>query len=158
MKILQFLLALTVAYDLDTWHADVTNAFLNSILDKTVYCKFPDGFAQLGKCLKLLHALYGLCRTPQLWQQEFSSTLKKLGLRQIEEEYCLFTDNNGIFLLFYVDDILLLSCKDHFQQVHIICEALLQKYKMKDMGELNWFMGVRVIRYRSQCKLWICQD
>ena len=61
MKILRFLLALTAAYDLDTWHADVTNAFLNSILDETVYCKFPDGFSQPGKCLRLLHALYGLC-------------------------------------------------------------------------------------------------
>ena len=64
IKILRFLLALTAAYNLDTWHADITNAFLNSILDEIVYCKFPDGFVQPGKCLKLLHALYGLCYAP----------------------------------------------------------------------------------------------
>jgi len=64
IKILRFLLALTAAYDLDTWHADVTNAFLNSILNEIVYCKFPDRFTQLGKCLKLLRALYGLCYAP----------------------------------------------------------------------------------------------
>jgi len=29
---------------------------------------------------------------------------------------------------------------------------------MKDLGELNWFLGIRVIRDRQQCKLWICQD
>ena len=44
IKILRFLLALTAAYDLDTWHANVTNAFLNSILDEIVYYKFPDRF------------------------------------------------------------------------------------------------------------------
>ena len=109
IKILRFLLALTAAYDLDTWHADVTNAFLNSILNEIVYCKFPDGFAQPGKCLKLLRALYGLCRAPRLWQQEFVSSLKQLRLQQVEEELCLFTNDNGIFLLFYINDILLLS-------------------------------------------------
>ena len=109
IKVLQFLLALTVAYDLDTWHADVTNAFLNSELDEIVYYKFPDGFTQLDKYLKLLHTLYGLWRAPRLWQQEFSDTLKQLGLQQIEEEPCLFTNDDSIFLLFYVDDILLLS-------------------------------------------------
>ena len=63
IKILRFLLALTAVYNLDTWHADITNAFLNSILDEIVYCKFPDEFMQLGKCLKLLCTLYGLCCT-----------------------------------------------------------------------------------------------
>ena len=29
---------------------------------------------------------------------------------------------------------------------------------MKDLGELNWFLGIRIIRDRSQCKLWLCQD
>jgi hypothetical protein len=43
MKIFRFILALIAVYDLDTWHADVTNAFLNSLLDEEVYCKFPDG-------------------------------------------------------------------------------------------------------------------
>ena len=158
MKVLRFLLALTAAYDLDTWHADVTNAFLNSELDEIVYCRFPDGFFQTGKCLKLLRALYGLRRAPRLWQQEFTSFLKRLGLRQIEEEPCLFTNNKGIFLLFYVDDILLMSRKDCSQEAFRIRDALLQEYDMKELGELRWFLGIRVIRDRSQCKLWLCQD
>src|SRR6266480_2987702 len=157
MKILRFLLALTAAYDLDTWYADVTNAFLNSILDETVYCKFPDGFSQPGKFLRLLHALYSLRQAPRLWQQEFISTLKGLGLQQILEEPCLFTNDDGIFLLFYVDDILLLSHKDHSRQARSIQNALLQTYDMKDLGELKWFLGLQIIRDRSQCKLWICQ-
>ena len=36
MKMFRLTLALTAAYDLDTWHADVTNAFFNSQLDEDV--------------------------------------------------------------------------------------------------------------------------
>ena len=138
---------------MDIWYADVTNAFLNSILDETVYCKFPDGFSQPGKCLRLLRALYGLRQAPRLWQQEFVSTLKGLGLRQILEEPCLFTNDDGIFLLFYIDDILLLSRKDRSRQARSIQNALLQTYDMKDLGELKWFLGLQIIRDRSQCIL-----
>jgi hypothetical protein len=68
MKIFRFILALTAAFDLNTWHADMTNAFLNSLLDEEVYYKLPDGFTQPRKCIKLLRALYGLRRAPLLWQ------------------------------------------------------------------------------------------
>jgi hypothetical protein len=158
MKIFRFILALTAAFDLDTWHADITNAFLNSLLDEDVYCKLPDGFAQPGKCIKLLRALYGLRRAPRLWQQEFSDFLETLGLRQVKEESCLFTNNNGIFLLFYVDDILMVSRKDCVTQASRIRNALLARYELKDLGELNWFLGIRIVRDRRQGKLWICQD
>jgi hypothetical protein len=29
---------------------------------------------------------------------------------------------------------------------------------MRDLGELSWFLGIRVIRDRVQKKLWLCQD
>jgi hypothetical protein len=112
MKIFQLILALTTVFDLDTWHADITNAFLNSLLDEEVYCKLSDGFSQPGKYMKLLRALYGLRRVLLLWQKELSEFLKTQGLRQVKEESCLFINDNGIFLLFYVDDILMISRKD----------------------------------------------
>jgi hypothetical protein len=72
-----------------------------------------------------------------------------LGLRQVKEESCLFTNDNGIFLLFYVDDILIISRKDCIEQALAIRKALIARYKMKDLGELNWFLGIRVIRNRG---------
>ena len=29
---------------------------------------------------------------------------------------------------------------------------------MRDLGELLWFLGIRIIRDRAQHKLWLCQD
>jgi hypothetical protein len=36
--------------------------------------------------------------------------------------------------------------------------ALMQKYEMRDLGKLSWFLGIRIIRDRSQRRLWLCQD
>lgn len=32
------------------------------------------------------------------------------------------------------------------------------KYEMKFIGNLRWFLGIRVLRDRKQKKLWLCQD
>jgi hypothetical protein len=34
----------------------------------------------------------------------------------------------------------------------------MQRYEMRDLGELPWFLGIRVIRDREKRKLWLCQD
>ena len=48
----------------------------------------------------------------EFWQEQFSRALEELGLRPVGGEPCLFTDGDGILILFYVDDIILLSRKD----------------------------------------------
>lgn len=34
----------------------------------------------------------------------------------------------------------------------------MEKFEFKDMGDLKWFLGIRVIRDRDDRKLWLCQD
>ena len=59
-KMFQALMAIMVMFNLEAHQFDTVNAFTNSKLDETVYCKYPEGFHQSGKCLSLLRALYGL--------------------------------------------------------------------------------------------------
>ena len=54
------LIAVTAVFDLETRYLDAVNAFLNSSLDKTIYCHFPNSFKQYRHCFLLLKALYGL--------------------------------------------------------------------------------------------------
>ena len=152
------LMAITAAYDLEAYQLDAVNAFVNSQLDETVYCKFPEGFDQPGSCLLLLRALYGLRRSPLLWLQEFSTTLRDLELHEVAGEPCLFVNSDGIIIFFYVDDIVLLCRPETLPQLRQLHTALMQKYEMRDLGELSWFLGIRVIRDRTQRKLWLCQD
>jgi hypothetical protein len=151
-------MAMVAAYDLETHHLDAVNAFINSQLDETVFCQFPEGFGQPDSCLLLLRALYGLRRSPLLWLQELSTTFKELGLKEVAGEPCLFTNDGGVLVFFYVDDIVLLCRSAALPQLHKLRQALMQRYEMRDLGELSWFLGIRVIRDREKRKLWLCQD
>ena len=57
------------------------NAFLNSELDEEIYVELPDGYKLSSKVGRLLRALYGLRRSPLLWQKLLSSALTELGLQ-----------------------------------------------------------------------------
>jgi hypothetical protein len=93
-----------------------------------------------------------------LWLQELSATLKELGLQEVAGEPCLFMNDDGALVFFYVDDIVLLCRSGALPQLHKLRQALMQRYEMRDLGELSWFLGIRVIRDREKRKLWLCQD
>lgn len=78
-----------------------------------VTCYLPDGFKQLGKCVELLRALYGLRDSPQLWFEELSTKLKELGLKVSKEEPCIFyTEARDMFLVFFMDNIIIAFHRD----------------------------------------------
>jgi Reverse transcriptase (RNA-dependent DNA polymerase) len=52
-KTFRTLMAIAAYFDLEAIQLDAVNAFLNSPLDKTIYCEFPEGFKQPGLCLLL---------------------------------------------------------------------------------------------------------
>jgi hypothetical protein len=158
-RVFRALMALTAAFGLMAEQLDTVNAFLNAKLDELVYCYFPEGFeGDFDCCLRLLRALYGLRRSPLLWLQELTAALIDLGLRNIPGEPCLFTDDNGIILFFYVDDIVLLYHTTKQKYAQYLKRALQQRFEIRDLGDLQWFLGVRVVRDISNRKLWLCQD
>ena len=58
-------------------------------------------------------ALYGLRTAPLAWNKHLNSTLTTvLGLRQCKTDCCLYIhDKLKLYLLVYVDDLLVVSCK-----------------------------------------------
>ena len=68
-------MAITAAFGLDMKQFDALNAFVNSLLDEVVYVELPPGRTKPGFVLRLLRALYGLRRSPRLWQLELTNTL-----------------------------------------------------------------------------------
>ena len=53
-------MVIIVIFDLDCWQGDAVNTFTNSVINKVVYIKCPDGFGVKGKCLLFYKMLYGL--------------------------------------------------------------------------------------------------
>jgi hypothetical protein len=156
-RIFRALMAIAAYFDLEMRQYDAVNAFTNSGIDEDVFIRFPEGFEWLGMCLKLLRALYGLRRSPLLWFKEFSTKLQALGMKQSPECQCLFF-NSKLILFFYVDDIVILYHRKDTQEHEQFRAKLLDAYEIREMGELQWFLGIRIIRDRLRRKIWLCQD
>ena len=156
---LRTLFSVAMQYDLELHHMDVTSAFLNGDLTEDIYLSQPEGFVVPGKedcVLKLNKSLYGLKQSPRCWNESLDTFLKELGFTQSSSDSCIYTcsvENDISVIAVYVDDLIIAS-KSH-SRVSQIKAAFSNKYKMKDLGRLNYFLGVNVIQNND--KLFINQ-
>ena len=151
------LLALTAKFDLETLQLDAVNAFVHAeLLDETVFMRMPPGYGEQGKVLKLNKALYGLRRSPLLWQQKLANEMKKLGYAEILQEPCI-VQRNGIICFFYVDDIVFAYRKDQTEELKRTIASLSESLTLEDKGELKWFLGLNVVRNRMSRTMWLSQ-
>ena len=151
------LMAIAAAFNLEIKQYDAVNAFANSALNEEIYCLSPEGFERDELCWRLLRALYGLKQSPLLWYNDFTSALEDFGLHQVPGVNCLFS-NDHLIVFFYVDDVVVLFSAKNAQVFQKFECDLLQRFEMREIGDLKWFLGVRVERDRPARKLWLCQD
>lgn len=110
-----------------------------------------------GIVLLLSRALYGLKRSPALWQKHLCTTLKDLGLNEVSDAPCLFT-NDFLIIFFFVDDVIMAYKQEHEGYAVSFQEQLFKRYEMRVMGELQWFLELRIVRDRQQRHLWLSQE
>jgi transposase InsO family protein len=151
------LMAITAQFDLETQQMDAVNAFVNCDLDETVFMKSPPGFGKPNKVLRLRKALYGLRRSPLLWQKELTKTFTNLGFREVPQEPCVMI-KGGVIVFFYVDDIVFCYRKKDHEIVEETKRGLEARYQISHLGELKWFLGIHVLRDRQSGKLWLSQQ
>jgi len=155
-------MAIAAHFDLEIKQFDVINAFINAKRDpkgQRVAVQLPDGFQIPGKCAELDRALYGLKDSPALWFKEFTMTLQTLKLISCKEEPCIYMDlSRKVFVIFYVDDIQFLYHKKDETFANELIDKLKQIYKLRDLGDVEFFLGVRVLRSRATRKLWLVHD
>ena len=157
-KIFRTLMALVAIYDYETIQLDAVNAFLNADLEDVVHCFYPPGYRKPGHCLLLNKALYGLRKSPRLWLKLLGATLIKLGLYSVPDQPCIYTTYDGIIFFFYVDDIGIVFHSSKRVEANRIVQALIKEFEFRVLGEINWFLGIRVIRDRASRTVWLCQD
>jgi hypothetical protein len=141
------------------WHLhqlDVNNAFLHGDLDEDVYMTLPPGFGRKGetRVCKLHKSLYGLKQASRQWFIKLSGALKAAGFHQSLSDYSLFVRShhgNFLALLIYVDDVILAG--NNLQDIENTKLFLSKQFKLKDLGQLKYFLGIEVARSRHGISL-----
>jgi hypothetical protein len=83
--------------------------------------------------------------------------MERLGFKAVPECSCLYT-NGKIIVFFYVDDIVIMVHPQFHSDYLDFKRKLMATYEMRDMGELKWFLGIRITRDRLQRRIWLSQD
>ena len=109
-------MALVAQFDLELAQIDVKIAFLHGILNKEIYMSQPDGFKILGWenwACKLSKSIYGLKQSPRQWYKRFDSFIREQKYTRSQFDHCVYfrklQDSTFIYLLLYVDDMLIAS-------------------------------------------------
>ena len=85
------------------------------------------GYKEKGKVLHLYKALYGLRKSPLLWQRHFKSSLIKIGFNTIPHKpYCIIKE--GVFIFFYINNIVFTFRKNKTGIVKGVVRELKIKY------------------------------
>lgn len=148
---LRILLSVAAKKDMKVIHLDAKTAFLNGTLDETIYMKQPPGFLvedqETQVCL-LQKSIYGLKQSARVWNQTVHETLVNAGLTRSANDGCLYTktDERGtIYMILYVDDVLMASNSDEMLQFYE--DKLREQYKIENLGEVRNYLGIRIEKH-----------
>ena len=157
---IRILFAIAASLDLEIHQMDVVAAFLANTLHEEIYMEQPEGFIDDGDdtdmVCKLGKSLYGLKQSARLWNQKLDRYLRKIGFIQTNVDHCIYVNNDtGVIVAMWVDDLIIFG-KDSVG-VDLLKLQLKMKFEMKDMGELQYFLGIQVLRDRKNKMLQILQ-
>ena len=112
-----------------------------------------------NKVCKLLKSIYGLKQASRSWNLRFNEKIKEFGFSQNQDEPCVYmktSENKVVFLILYVDDILLIG--NHIPTLQDTKSWLGKCFAMKDLGEATYILGIRIYRDRSKRLIGLSQS
>ena len=132
---------------------DVKTAFLNGNLEEEIYMMQQKSFIaknQEHMVCKLKRSIYELKQASRSWNIRFDQAIKSFGFEQNLDESCVYKrhqDKVVMFHVLYVDYILLIG-----NDVWVMSSVkvwLLSQFDMKDLGEANFILGIKLWRDRK---------
>ena len=94
---------------------------------------------------KLKISFYRFKQASRSWNIRFDQAIKLFGFEQNLDEPCVYKrhrDKVVMFLVLYVDDILLIG--NNVGVMSSIKVWLLSQFDMKDLGEANFILGIKL--------------
>lgn len=163
-KSLRIILGLAAELDYELKQMDVVTAFLNANIKETVYMKQPEGFetGDQDMVCKLKKTLYGTKQAPHEWNEELNGFILSLGFRRCVSDTCVYVkkSNTGypMLLSIFVDDIVTAYATEDEKEWEDYKEKFTRKFQMKDLGDVEWILGMRVRRNREKRELKLDQQ
>ncbi|CAJ2673559.1 unnamed protein product [Trifolium pratense] len=158
---LRIIMALVAHFDLELHQMDVKTAFLNGNIEETIYMVQPENFVSgdpKSVVCKLKKSIYGLKQASRQWYYKFHQVISSFGFEANPVDDCIYQKFSGskfVFLVLYVDDILLASNNIHL--LHETKRFLTKNFEMKDLGDASFVLGIRILRDRSRGILGLSQ-
>ncbi|KAG3047778.1 hypothetical protein PI125_g26812 [Phytophthora idaei] len=121
----------------------------------------PDGYVDEDHpdyVCKLKRSLYGLKQSPRMWNQTIDDFMLKLGFKKCESDHCVYIKRNDqemIFVVLYVDDLILASSSDEL--LESTKRVLSKRFEMTDLGELEYFLGMEIKNGRDSGEVTVRQ-
>ncbi|GJV11722.1 zinc finger, CCHC-type containing protein [Tanacetum coccineum] len=153
---IRILIALASINKLIIHQMDVKTAFLNGELEEEVYMEQPEGFViqgQENKVCKVIKSLYGLKQALKQWHQKFNQVILSNGFRINESDKCVysrFINGKGV-IDDYIDDMLIFGTD--LEQVQMTKKLLSENFDMKDLGEVDVILGIKILRKENRLML-----
>ncbi|KAL6322398.1 hypothetical protein AAG906_007952 [Vitis piasezkii] len=126
-------------------------------LSEDVHMAQPLGFVDRDNpthVCKLKKVIYGLKQAPRDWYLELLQFLIEFGFTNSHADTSLFILHSGdiiIYLLVYMDDIIIISTNTNIIQRYI--DLLGQIFSIKDLGVLSYFLSIEVLTTPSSVLL-----
>ncbi|RDY00868.1 hypothetical protein CR513_15882, partial [Mucuna pruriens] len=142
-------MALVAHFDLELHQMDAKIVFLNGDIDETIYMMQPENFVSNESNSMASHQ----------WYHKFHQVITPYGFEANVVDDCVYHKFSGskyIFLVLYVDDILLASSDTCL--LHETKRFLTKNFEMKDLGEASFVLGIQILRDRSQGILRLSQE
>lgn len=147
---MRLILAIVVSCNWSLRQLDVSNAFLHGFFKEEVYMEQPPRYvdsAHPSYVYKLHKSLYGLKQALRAWFERFTFHLLHLGFIASVVDSSLFIfhfSGTIIYLLLYVDDIIVTG--NSLVQITHLISTLSQVFDLKDLGPLNYILGIQITR------------
>lgn len=101
--------------------------------------------------MKLDKSQYGLKQSSKCWNDEINKFLLSLGFKRSKSDYCLYSvlcAKNTLYLLLYVDDIILAG--PDLNIISVYKDKLCKEFEIKDKGKLQNFLGLEIEHNREE--------
>ena len=142
-------LGIAVQEDMDVHVVDAKSAYLQATLKEEIYMKqiprYNDG---TNRVLRLHKSIYGLKQAGNEWNKLFDQKIQSIGYTRCETDPCAYwkhTKDYFSMLLIHVDDSMIVTTKGFIEEAKNELKAIVE---MKDLGEIERYLGIKVERDR----------